>query len=75
MAPGMAFFTLAASRGAKVLRETLGQTFSGILCSDIFSAYNAFHKGLRQICWAHIIRNLKGLKHGCRSQVLQTDTL
>ena len=67
VAPGMAFFTLAASRGARVLRETLGQTFSGILCSDMFSAYNAFHKGLRQICWAHIIRNLKGLKHGCRS--------
>jgi transposase len=67
VAPGMAFFTLVASRGAKVLRETLGQTFSGILCSDMFSAYNAFHKGQRQICWAHIIRNLKGLKHGCRS--------
>ena len=67
VAPGMAFFTLAASRGARVLRETLGQTFSGILCSDMFSAYNAYQKGLRQICWAHIIRNLRGLKHGCRS--------
>lgn len=63
----MAFFTISASRGAKVLRETLGQTFSGILCSDMFSAYNAYHKGVRQICWAHIIRNLKGVKHGCRS--------
>jgi len=67
VSPSMVFFTLAASRGARVLRETLGQTFSGILCSDMFSAYNAYHKGLRQICWAHIIRNLKGLKHGCRS--------
>jgi transposase len=67
VAPGLAFFTIAASRGAKVLREALGQTFSGILCSDMFSAYNAYHKGLRQICWAHIIRNLKGLKHDCRS--------
>jgi len=65
--PSMAYFTLAASRGAKVLRETLGQTYSGILCSDMYSAYNAYHKGLRQVCWAHIIRNLKGLKHGCRS--------
>ncbi len=67
VAPSMAFFSLAASRGARVLRETLGPTFSGILCSDMFSAYNAYHKGLRQICWAHIIRNLKGLKHSCRS--------
>ena len=63
----VAFFTISASRGAKVLKETLGQTFSGILCSDMFSAYNAYHKGVRQICWAHIIRNLKGVKHGCRS--------
>jgi transposase len=63
----MAFFTLSPSRGSRVLRETLGQTYSGILCSDMFSAYNAYHKGVRQICWAHIIRNLKGLKHSCRS--------
>jgi transposase len=67
VAPSLAFFSIAASRGAKVLKEALGQTFSGILCSDMFSAYNAYHKGLRQICWAHIIRNLKGLKHDCRS--------
>ena len=63
----MAFFTLSPSRGSRVLRETLGQTYSGIVCSDMFSAYNAYHKGVRQICWAHIIRNLKGLKHSCRS--------
>ena len=67
VAPAMMFFTLAASRGAKVLKGVLGDVFSGIICSDMFSAYNAYHKGTRQICWAHIIRNLKGLKHACRS--------
>jgi transposase len=67
VAPAMTFFTLAASRGAKVLKGVLGDVFNGIICSDMFSAYNAYHKGKRQICWAHIIRTLKGLKHACRS--------
>jgi transposase len=58
VAPTMTFFTLAASRGAKVLKGVLGDVFGGIICSD---------KGKRQICWAHIIRTLKGLKHACRS--------
>lgn len=67
VAPAMAFFTLAASRGSKVLKGVLGEVFHGIICSDMFSAYNAYHKGVRQICWAHIIRSLRGLKHACRS--------
>ena len=37
--------------------------YDGILCSDDFSAYSAYHKnGTRQLCWAHLIRKLKGLK-------------
>jgi transposase len=67
VAPAMMFFTLAASRGGKVLKGVLGEVFNGIICSDMFSAYNAYHKGSRQICWAHVIRNLRGLKHACRS--------
>jgi transposase len=67
VAPAMTFFTLAASRGAKVLKGVLGDVFHGIISSDMFSAYNAYHKGKRQICWAHMIRALKGLKHACRS--------
>ena len=57
------------ARGAcsKVLKEVLGDVFHGTLCSDMYSSYKAFHKGDRQFCWAHIIRNLKGVKHACRS--------
>jgi len=59
------FFLIAASRGAKVLKEVLGDTFSGIITSDDHSAYNSYHRhGLRQLCWAHIIRKFKGLKDG-----------
>ena len=65
--PMIAYFHVAKSRGSKVLKEVLGESFSGVLCSDMFSAYKTYHKGLRQYCWAHIIRTLKGLKHMCRS--------
>ena len=65
--PLVAFFHVAASRGAKVLKEILGDEYKGILCSDMYSAYKAFHSGVRQFCWAHIIRGIKGIKHACRS--------
>jgi len=67
VAPSLAFFTLLPSRGAHVLKGVLGDIFGGILCSDRFSAYGRYHKGLRQICWAHIIREIKGIRHACRS--------
>jgi transposase len=65
VSPFAVFFLIAASRGAKVLKEVLGDTFDGIITSDDHSAYSAYHKhGLRQLCWAHIIRKFKGLKDG-----------
>jgi transposase len=57
------FFHIASSRGSKVLRAVLGEAFSGIITSDDHSAYNKYHKsGIRQLCWAHMIRKLKWLK-------------
>jgi transposase len=65
--PSIAFYHIAKSRGSKVLRELLGDEYKGILCSDMYSAYKAFHHGVRQFCWAHIIRGIRGIKHACRS--------
>jgi transposase len=65
--PTLALFTLFPSRGANVLREILGDVFGGILCSDRLGAYGSYHKGVRQVCWAHIIRDIKGIRHACRS--------
>lgn len=67
VASHMALFTISVSRGSKVLKDVLGKVYGGILCSDRFSAYNAYHKGVRQVCWAHIIRDFRGIKHACRS--------
>jgi transposase len=63
VAPRAILFHVSPSRGAKVIREMLGDTFDGVITSDDHSAYNSYHKnGLRQLCWAHIIRKLKALK-------------
>lgn len=58
-------FRVASSRGSQVLQSVLGETFSGIITSDDHSAYNKYHKaGVRQLCWAHLIRKLKALRDG-----------
>jgi transposase len=54
-------YTIAATRGSKVLVDLLGAVFRGILCSDRFSAYLKYHSGQAQFCWAHLKRNLLGI--------------
>jgi transposase len=63
VAPLVVYFSIAASRGAKVLSSILGATFKRVISSDDHSAYSCYHKnGVRQLCWAHLIRKFKGLK-------------
>jgi len=63
VSPLVVYFSIAASRGAKVLTSVLGAAFKGVITSDDHSAYSSYHKnGLRQLCWAHLIRKFKGLK-------------
>jgi len=62
VSPLVVYFSIAASRSASVLKAILAEVFSGIITSDDHSAYRAYHKnGLRQLCWAHIIRKFKAL--------------
>ena len=63
VSPLVVYFSIAASRGAKVLTSILGAAFKGVITSDDHSAYGSYHKnGVRQLCWAHLIRKFKGLK-------------
>lgn len=63
------FFTVARSRSSEVLRRLLGVNFLGILCTDRFSAYISYHKGLAQFCWAHLKRDLLGIQQFARASV------
>jgi len=52
-------FLIRCSRGGKVAREMLGETFSGVLNSDRWSAYNWVPVSLRQLCWSHLLRDFQ----------------
>ncbi|MCM8776026.1 MAG: transposase, partial [Candidatus Omnitrophica bacterium] len=55
------FFTIEASRGSQVLRKVLGETFTGTLISDFFSADVKYASALQQFYLAHRIRDIKFL--------------
>lgn len=49
-------FLVHAKRSAAAARELLG-SFTGILVTDRWSAYNGWAIRARQLCWAHLIRD------------------
>jgi transposase len=53
-------FLLQYGRGKKQLQTLLGDGFAGRVTSDRLSAYNSLEPTRRQLCWAHIVRNLRG---------------
>lgn len=53
-------FLLAYGRGKKQLGLLLGEAFAGLVSSDRFTAYNSLPTKRWQLCWAHIVRNLRG---------------
>jgi len=57
-------FSISPSRGSKVLVETLGEEFDGVLGCDYYSAYHKYMKdinGTVQFCLAHLIRDVRFL--------------
>jgi transposase len=51
-------FVVAKNRSAAVLVMLLGETFSGVVSSDRYKAYLSIPLERRQVCWAHLKRNL-----------------
>jgi transposase len=54
-------FRIHQSRSGPALRHLLGAVFRGIVGSDRFRAYAPYPDERRQLCWAHLRRNLQGL--------------
>jgi len=54
-------FLQGLSRSTAAAIELLGSTFGGIVVSDRFSAYNHLPIQQRQLCWAHLIRDLTAI--------------
>ena len=48
------------SRAKEAVDAILGEGFSGVLVSDFYAAYDHY-PGLKQRCWAHLLRDIKEL--------------
>jgi transposase len=55
-------FLIRMSRGGQVARALLGESFSGILVTDRYSAYNWYPVRWRQLCWAHLLRDFEAIR-------------
>jgi transposase len=54
-------FVVRLSRGGKVAQELLGERFWGWLVTDRWSAYSWYPTWRRQLCWAHLSRDIEAM--------------
>jgi hypothetical protein len=57
--PTERYFT-RGGRNKEVVDVVLGQDFAGVLASDFYAAYDPY-EGLKQRCWAHLLRDIHDL--------------
>jgi transposase len=64
-------FVVRLSRGGKVAQELLGERFWGWLVTDRWSAYTWYPTWRRQVCWAHLLRDIEAMiERGGQSQAI-----
>jgi hypothetical protein len=52
---------LELNRGGAVLEKPVGADYAGIIYSDRLRSYRGVASSRNQLCWAHLLRNIKGL--------------
>jgi hypothetical protein len=57
----LCYIKITNSRGSKVVQETIGEEYPGIIISDFYSAYNPVKARAKQKCLAHLLRDIKNL--------------
>src|SRR5918992_1125377 len=66
---GVTVFVVRLSRSGQVAQELLGERFWGWLVTDRWSAYTWYPTWRRQVCWAHLLRDIEAMiARGGRSQ-------
>jgi transposase len=58
---GVTVFVIRLSRGGQVAQELLGERFWGYLVTDRWSAYTWYPTWRRQVCWAHLLRDIEAM--------------
>lgn len=56
--PLVSYFAVFLSRSSHECQQLLGETVTGIIGSDRFSAYHHWSRECRQVSWAHLQRDL-----------------
>ena len=59
--PEAACFMTDASRGQQAAKRLLGDIPEGITVSDQYVGYHFIDPSKRQLCWAHLLRNINAL--------------
>jgi hypothetical protein len=59
--PAASLFKVTSSRCGQSLKELIGENYPGIIHSDRHKPYLKLEESRHQLCWAHLIRNLRGL--------------
>lgn len=59
--PDVRYFEYRHTRSGTVVTEILGDAFEGCLTTDFYAGYNRM-QGRHQRCWAHLLRDIHGLK-------------
>jgi transposase len=57
----LSVFTITTGRSVAVLRELVGDWYSGILTSDRAKVYDSYPLRQRQVCWSHLLRDFQAM--------------
>jgi transposase len=57
----VALFVIHAGRGAAGLTALLGESLTGIFCTDRWRVYERVPRERRQLCWAHLKRDFQAM--------------
>jgi hypothetical protein len=59
--PLVSFFEVVLSRSQQTAKDLIGESYSGIVTSDRYSAYGWIALEQWQVCWAHLKRDLTAM--------------
>jgi transposase len=59
--PSMACLRIQSRRDRDALHRLIGPDYEGVVTSDRLNVYDGRESKWRQVCWAHLFRDLKGL--------------
>ena len=59
--PLVSVFEVVLSRSQDTAKHLIGEAFEGIVSSDRYSAYSWIEVNRRQVCWAHLKRDLTAI--------------